>query len=154
MRNLEELDESASSTLKNKNSKKDDGHDDLCLLDASDVDFPSWWVPAGCDEAMAAECANMRNILNENEFKSDIIALAQDSLNHAGEGYAVKEAKVAVIGPAGLCFKVRAVSAREPQNPTHVLDVLYPFGENLQEAQALRATVLGAVATAEGEPER
>jgi hypothetical protein len=153
MRNLEELDESASSTL-NKNSKADDGQDDLCLLDASDVDFPSWWVPPGCDEAMAAECTNMRNILNENEFKSDIIALAQDSLNHAGEGYAVKEAKVAAIGPAGLCFKVRAVAAREPQNPTHILDVLYPFGVNLQDSEALRATVLGAVATAEGSPER
>ena len=109
---------------------------------------------------MAAECSTMRNILNEAEFKTDIIALAQDSLNHAQqqqEGtYVVKEAKVTAIGPAGLCFKVRAQIMSPPQQdqpPMHVLDVMYPFGgEPLESVEALRAAVLGLVATADAEP--
>jgi hypothetical protein len=110
---------------------------------------------------MAAECSAMRNILNEAEFKTDIVALAQDSLNHAqqqGEGpYAVREAKVAAIGPAGLCFKVRAqlLSSQQPQDrpAMHVLDVMYPFGGGpLDSVESLRAAVLGLVATADAEP--
>lgn len=150
-RNLEELDETASLTLRSVGTNGD--NDDLCVLE-SDIDYPSWWIPPGCSEAMSAECTIMRNILNEDEFQKDIIALAQDSLNHAstdGEGYTVKEAKVAAIGPAGLCFKVRAEYRLDAGNPTHVLDVMYPFGgEPRNDPGELRATVLGVVATAEG----
>ena len=156
-RNLEELDESAKSTLLTKKTRDENKQDlqDLCLLDST-TDFPSWWVPPACDEAMAVECNQRRTTLNEDEFQSDIIALAQDSLNHAGdcEGYVVKAAKVTAVGPAGLCFKVRAEYQLSEVRPTHVLDVMYPFGgQPLEGVEALRAAVLGVVATAEGEPE-
>lgn len=105
------------------------------------VDFPSWWIDPS--PSMTAECSSMRDILNEAEFASEIGALAQASLNNdTTSHHQVQAVKVAAVGPAGLLFRVKTTDG------TTVLDVLYPFGEVLETVDALRATVLGLVATA------
>ena len=143
MQNLDELDNSAQSTLQQK-SAMGDGRG----LEAPVTEFPSWWVSP--PYALEAECISLRSILNEADFQADVRALAQDSLNKSPEAYAhayhVQNARVAAVGPAGLAFKAQAVVNASPV----VLDVMYPFTEPLQDVEALRAAILGAVATAEG----
>jgi hypothetical protein len=58
--------------------------------------------------------------------------------------------KVAAVGPAGLWFRVKTKNDGTNNNAGVVLDVLYPFdgGVPVQTIDALRATVLGLVATA------
>ena len=89
------------------------------------------------------------DILNEDDFQMDIRALAQDALNLSGthSGYQVHSARVAAVGPAGIAFKARAMFDMEK---SVVLDVMYKFSTTQEDAQALRAAILGAVATAEG----
>lgn len=128
---LEQLDQSLPEIL--SNTRDDDSFDNL-----GTVSFPSWWVDP--PPSMAAECGSMKDILNEAEFASEIGALAQESLsNHDATAQMVR---VAAVGPAGLLFRVKTTK-------NDILDVLYPFGESLETVDALRATVLGLVATAQ-----
>jgi hypothetical protein len=156
MRNLEELDVEAESTLLIMEEEREDEEDldELCQLN-SKVQYPSWWVPPECDNTLVAECDNIKRLLNDEEFQPDIAALAQDVLNESvEEGYVVKSVRVAIVGPAGICFKVRAeyqMSLEFDKKPIHILDVMYPFGgEPMTDAESLRAAVLGAVMEAEG----
>jgi hypothetical protein len=162
MRNLEELDEEAEGALlvKEREEFENDPQDleELCQLNSNKIDdYPSWWVPPECNADMVADCDNIRRLLNEDEFSQDVGALAQDVLNglQTGEGYAVKKARIAVVGPAGICLKVRAqyqIENKDGVKPIHILDVMYPFGgPPMQDVESLRAAVLGAVVAAEGQ---
>jgi hypothetical protein len=150
--NLDELDEEAESSL--SIVREDDASlEDLCLLNGSFEKLPDWWVPPECDVSMAAECEAIKQLLNEDEFQPDSRALAQDALRGLKEGrdYSIQQVKVAIVGPAGICFKVRA-KYLPAVGTLHTLDLLYPFGgEPMTTADSLRAAVLGAVAAAEGE---
>ena len=148
MRNLDELDFEAESLLRvmeEEAANREDDLEDLCSLTTT-TEFPSWWVPPECDADLVADCDTIRTLLNKEDFQQDINALAQRRV----QGYDVKRALVAAVGPAGLCLKVRAVYQLEAHKPIHVLDVLVPFGgEPKRDAQSLRAAVLGAVAATE-----
>jgi hypothetical protein len=148
MRNLDELDFEAESLIRvmeEEVAHRDDADqdlDDLCIIN-SKTEFPSWWVPPECDAALVAESDTIRRLLNDDQFQNDVRALAQRG---AGDGYDVKRAVVAAVGPAGICLKVRAAFQHEAQKPIHVLDVLVPFGgEPKHDAESMRAAVLGAV---------
>lgn len=157
MSNLEVLNEEAGSLLVVEEQKKKTDEEmaydfeELCVLNEKVTSYPSWWVPPECDVTLAADCETMRNLLNDDEFQADVNALAQDALRRleGGEDYKVLQAKVAVVGPAGICFKVRAQD--EISSSKHILDVVHPFGGNpMTTVDSLRAAVLGAVAAAEG----
>lgn len=126
--------------------------DELCLLNEKVV-LPSWWIPPECDETLAADCDSIRSLLNEDEFHRDIVALAQDGLQHHAVGqngdYLVQKARVAAVGPAGICLKVAALYRYGGDNLQY-MDVVYPFGgEPVRDVESLRAVVLGAIAAAE-----
>jgi len=152
MMNLKHLDTQAESYIietegEQKLSQAD--LDELCLL-SQKIDYPVWWVPPECNAKLAADCDLIRGLLNEDEFMSSVVSLAQDGLDAAGTVgmYTVKKAKVAAVGPAGICFKVAATSPQ--RNDLSVMDVMYPFGgEPVQDVESLRALVLGAIAEAE-----
>lgn len=137
---LDELDTSAQSTLKQKQSHGGEG------LDEPIAEFPSWWVHPSF--MLETECMSMRSILNEAEFQADIHALAQNTLNRlkGADAYQLQNARVATIGPAGIAIKAQAQAG----GSSVVVDVMYAFSEPMQDAQALRAAILGAVAMAEG----
>jgi hypothetical protein len=158
MRNLEALDEQAEAALLIQEESDDDplDLDELCQLN-SKIDYPSWWIPPECNAEMVTHCDTVRRLLNEDEFSEEVGALAQDVLNGwqgGGEVYSVKNARVAVVGPAGICLKVRAqyqIKDEDGDKPIHVLDVMYPFGGTpMNDVASLRAAVLGAIAAAEG----
>lgn len=157
LRNLDELNEEAESTISRQEQQlqntEDIDLDELCMFN-SKVEYPSWWVPPECDANIVVECDTIQRLLNEDEFQADVMSLAQDALRNGqgGESYVVKKARVAVVGPAGICFKVRAEHQMEAGRPIHTLDVMYPFGgEPKKDTGSLRAAVLGAVAAAEGD---
>ncbi|CAB9529195.1 expressed unknown protein [Seminavis robusta] len=140
--NLDQLDVTAGALL-NKG--------DECVLDERFEAFPSWWIPLECiDPGLAGDCETVRQLINEAEFQLDVNALAQDALRRieAGEEIRVLAAKVAILGTAGICFKVQV--QHELNGSVQVLDVVHPFDTPTYNVEALRAAVLGAVASAEG----
>lgn len=154
MRNLDELDTEADSLINIMDTgtvSTDADLDELCLLN-SKVEYPSWWIPPECDADLVAECDTIKRLLNDGEFQESINALAWNRLSaqEDGKGYEVKKAVVTAVGPAGLCLKVQAAYRYEANEPIYTLDVLAPFGgEPKQDAESLRAAVLGVVMAAE-----
>jgi len=152
MKNLEDLDVSAESTLfaiQEAENLSEEDLDELCELNEK-VNFPGWWIPPECHATLAADCENIRRLLNEDDFQADITALAQDILDRSDqpEVYTARKTKVAAVGPAGVCLRVGASS--QLVNSLRFLDVVYPFGgEPLQDVESLRAAVLGVIAAAE-----
>eukprot|EP00977_Amphora_coffeiformis_P001830 scaffold353_cov185-Amphora_coffeaeformis.AAC.58 len=143
IQNLEELDTSAQSTL--QRSQGSEG------LDSPIAAFPAWWIQPSF--FLEAECISMRSILNEADFAPDVRALAQDALQKSQQPeahtYQVQNARVANVGPAGIAMKVQAQQAGATSPPV-ILDIMYAFSQPMQDAEGLRAAILGAVATAEG----
>jgi hypothetical protein len=159
---IEQLDRSLPElfrTTQDANSRADlleDNNDD-----DRQMNFPPWWVTT--PPFLQMECRTMRDILNEDDFAPEIGALVRTSLDHdiTSSHHRVQMVKVVAVGPAGLWFRVRTTSTAPLQPPpvaattsasdavVVVLDVLYPFGgEPVLTVDALRATVLGLVATA------
>jgi len=159
IQNLDVLDTKAESFLVDMNAQASlNGMsgaelDELCLLNEK-IPLPSWWVPPECDANLAADCDNIKSLLNEAEFHQDIVALAQDGLAHHAVGqtgdYQVQRAKVVAVGPAGVCLKVAAIQFSQPGRGQQYMDVVYPFGgDPVTDVKELRASVLGAIAAAE-----
>ena len=150
LQNIDVLDEKAHSMLSSSTAAahaNDD--DDLCAFPLR-IDFPDWWVPPECDASLVAECRLIQTLLNEADFQPDVQALAQQRLaaysSSSSNAANVLQARVAAVGPAGLCLQLKAVVP--PRNDAQVLDVLVPFGgEPTKTAEELRAAVLGAVAS-------
>ncbi len=145
---LDSLVESASAVL--SDGRNIETHGDLSSDGNGNVDYPAWWVsPSSSD--LVEECKRMCSILNEDEFQPEVMALAQDAMQSVGPGLITMAAKVASIGPAGFYFRVQTRSLESTN--VRVLDVFSPFGGAPKAtADELRATVLGTVATAGGEP--
>mmetsp|Transcript_57252 Transcript_57252/g.170738 ORF Transcript_57252/g.170738 Transcript_57252/m.170738 type:complete len:339 (-) Transcript_57252:311-1327(-) len=154
LRNLDELDAEANSRIQVMDSQgalDEADLEELCLLN-SKVEYPSWWIPPECDADLMFECDTIQRLLNDGEFQGNVKALARNSLSAQGDGggYEVMKALVAAVGPAGLCLKVQAVYTYDQNQPIYTLDVLVPFGgDPKQDAESLRAAVLGAVMAAE-----
>jgi hypothetical protein len=149
MKNLQELDAHAVTVLQNKQQD-----DDTCqLLNDQFHNFPEWWIPPECDPTLTADCEIVKGLLNDAEFQEDVRALAQDAVNRIEDDWRVLQAKVAIVGPAGLCFKVKATQQQQhgsSASVAQVLDVVHPFDQVMSTVDALRAAVLGAIASAEG----
>jgi hypothetical protein len=167
LQNLEELDVTASpqvsthlSTTTQQQQATSTARNAKALLLGS-VHLPSWWVsPSSLLNAasLEKECQTVKDILNEEEFQAELIALAQDGLKHSFEQNTlnlngsttavpptVQKAKCSVVGPAGIGMKALA----NKDGTLVVMEVLFPFGgPSKQSAESLRAAVLGAVAVA------
>mmetsp|Transcript_3681 Transcript_3681/g.7913 ORF Transcript_3681/g.7913 Transcript_3681/m.7913 type:complete len:338 (+) Transcript_3681:1-1014(+) len=112
-------------------------------------EYPVWWVEAtdSSNPLMPAECDYMTSILNEDEFQPELISLAQDSLNQASTlsgvfPTSIQQAKIVKMGPGGMLFQCKG--ANSP-----LLNVFSPFSNGpLHSIEAMRAAVLGSVATA------
>lgn len=142
---LEVFDEKATAVLKHQEENNVEIDDGIATLE-----YPYWWENPSSSE-MVAECKNMCSILNEEEFQPELLALVKDALHKDGNGLSVISARVADIGPAGFCFKVRARSFGASTD-VRALDVFSPFGgASKTTVDELRAAVLGTVATA-GQP--
>lgn len=109
-------------------------------------DFPSWWLPPHCYPYLVSTCESIRKILNDDEFQPDLVALVQDAL---GAEYKVLQAKAEMVGPAGLCLKARAQNECM-YGSVEILEVVHRFDQTMNYAETLRAAVLGALATADG----
>lgn len=168
MQNLDELDVQAGSLLKvadearQTNAFNTQYFDELSVLNDPIQTLPDWWVPPSSmggygasgymtgtvTNDMASEGESIRALLNDAEFQPDVKALVTDQLRKLEDGdYAVLQAKVGLVGPAGMCFKARV---EMEDRSIKILDVAYPFGSTMTSTDELRAAVLGAVSSADG----
>lgn len=53
------------------------------------------------------ECDHDRRLLNDAEFRNDVLGLARKGIEALGLGgqYTVRKAVVTEVGPASLCFR-------------------------------------------------
>lgn len=164
--NLKELDVTAETQVSAHVSQQQQEQSTSAALQnpdlqlAGSVRLPSWWVTPSSTlhpATLEAECETLQEILNENEFQTELIALAQDGLKHSlhvssissSTAPTIQKARCAIVGPAGIGIKALAKQVEEDGGNVWVMDVLFPFGgPSKQTAESLRAAVLGAVAVA------
>jgi hypothetical protein len=157
LQNLKDLDVTASSQVSAHlfmTEQEQTAAANAEWLLAGSVQLPTWWVsPSSTLNAasLETECETLKEILNEDEFQSELLALAQDGLKHSLHGDVtpstpmIQKAKCAIVGPAGIGIKALA----KMDGNVVVMDVLFPFGGAAKEtANSIRAAVLGAVAVA------
>lgn len=161
--NVEELDVVAgvkiSEMKKESEGKCDESNDDFHLYaHGTPYDFPDWWLQASDDELgislscsidLDDECGNIARLLNEEDFKEDLVSLATqglfDSIGMDGEDYQIQKAIVTHVGPMGVCLRTKA--KKKTDNQFKIIDVPVAFGrEPAKDINDLRAAVLGAVA--------
>jgi hypothetical protein len=158
--NLFELDEEAQQVIQRREIERKNSMDEVepeiiaALHEKHDLQYPSWWIHPK-DSDMVDECENIKRILNQDNFHSQVQALAREGLviTEDGDLFEIQKAVVSSLGPAGFYFRVIATKKFEDNHYT-ILDVpfsLNPFGQNpdIEEPSDLRAAVLGAVASVE-----
>jgi len=112
--------------------------------------LPTWWTEAAGDLVMQDECSNVKNLLNDEEFQSEILALAK--LQHSQTGVSKDEAKVtqaavAFVGTSGVLLRANVQYSDEDgdvQNKIVNLPVPFPSGEAIT-VSAHRLAVLDLV---------
>jgi len=160
--NIGALDVRASEVLRTKTWKakfnQEAGMDaDLqlqMLRDADNISFPKWWISPAVAEDCQRECNYILKLLNDDEFVQDVqnLALAgvqQASLRSLDDDkiYSIELAAVAAVGPAGLIMRACLRDARTGQ--LDILELPMAFQQPANDAENLRAAVLGAVASVE-----
>ena len=100
------------------------------------VQLPHWWVPSNLVPGMASECDSMRNLLNDAEFQSEILAIANSGLGHPK--LFVEEAVVSIVGPAGMVLKGRLQGGE-------VTQISFPFPCQAASIDQLRDLVEQAI---------
>lgn len=159
LENLAMLDEAAGFKIQEIESRK--GFEEISgelMLPLLHEEFPSWWVdPNQIDnsaELFPEDCHDVARLMNENEFQPEVDALASRALQFldGGEKFQIHRAKVAAVGPAGMCFRAVADSNYDKGGDLRIIRVPYAFGGEIQDKYTLRQTVLGAVANAMPRP--
>mmetsp|Transcript_16720 Transcript_16720/g.27129 ORF Transcript_16720/g.27129 Transcript_16720/m.27129 type:complete len:336 (-) Transcript_16720:240-1247(-) len=110
-------------------------------------DYPSWWSHASSPSSLETEGQTLQEILNEDEFAPELLALAQEALSKQQQPSTIskiQKARCARVGPSGMAIKAIV----EIEQQTQVVNVFVPFGGTTshQTAEGLRAAVLGAIA--------
>jgi hypothetical protein len=131
---------------------------DIMITSIENIEYPSWWVYPGPSMEFTKECQVLLNILNEQEFTSDVLRLVTKGLYrmlnmdpHNTDGaksmLQVHTATAVAVGPAGIIFRVNALY--EGQN--EIVDVPIAFSSNgllsvnEHDIKALREAVLNCV---------
>lgn len=148
--NLSKLEEEAALRLREMTEEEEDAmnsEDDESLC-AFMNELPSWWVrPVYNDADMLDECDTARKLLNEKEFQSEVAALAKKGLEgmDGGEMISIRQAKVCVVGPAGMMLNARVVPVQGGERDW-IVEIPYRFDGIANDVSTMRAAVLGAVA--------
>lgn len=174
MGNLDELDIQASQTIRQLEWEEDHHEEveaakrELLTLQNSniqDLHLPDWWVRASEHEdesKLVRECNIVRNIINGDDSRDEIQALATKSLSSYEyyDDWMVDAAAVAAICSTGLVVRASAhrvllfsddVSSEKGDTANDnamMVEIPIPFQERADSPDDLRAKVVGAVAAA------
>ena len=148
---IDELDEVAEIKIsKMQDEEQEETTEDLLMLSMdSSCTYPNWWVkPTGTSD-LQDECELVMNLLNEDDFRDDINALAMKELSESlGEyyyEYNVLKTVVAEVGLSGIFL--RASATKDNDGDVMILEIPISFGgDPVNDASSLRAAVLGTVA--------
>jgi len=127
-------------------------------LDPKPLEFPNWWThPQLHQSGLAEQCADIKHLLNEEEFASELAALTQTRISNIHIGRSglsdatVVMACIASVGPSGLIIKARLIEApkgMEASRRTEDVVVSIGFGNNAENAKELKKLVLELVSSA------
>lgn len=69
------------------------------------VDLPDWWTFAALNQGLVEECTNMKNLLNEDDFATDVNAIFQH--RYKNQDFSIQAIKtcVASVGPFGVYMR-------------------------------------------------
>jgi hypothetical protein len=130
-------------------------------IEPSADNLPQWWTGTELQEgALAEECTNLKRLLNEDDFASNVRGLAikyGDTIS----AKTIVEARVAVVGPAGLYLRglvevddaVRVPSSSTIAGKT-IVPITIRFDSTASNAKTLRSNVLNLMDALEDEVEK
>ena len=105
------------------------------IVDGSQVEYPSWWVPLGPSLELARECQSLLQVLNEAEFQREITILVTKELyrmlnmeydHGTNTSLQVQSAVAVALGPKGMIFRVMALYEQQLE----MVDVPIPFSSH------------------------
>ena len=123
----------------------------------STAHLPPWWLPTSPGE-MNDECKSLKSLLNEIDFRQDLVSLATGQLqSERGEECAkVIQAGVSSIGPSGILLLARVISDHDHdfsssstiihhQDQWNIIDVAFQFPKVANSADEIRSFVLDLI---------
>lgn len=105
-------------------------------VEASPIEYPSWWVDPNPSMEFTRECQSLIQILNEIEFQKEIsilvtkelyrmLNMCHDDINNS-RILQLQSAVAVAVGPKGMIFRVRAVYEQQLET----VDVPIPFSSH------------------------
>eukprot|EP00980_Cylindrotheca_fusiformis_P011973 scaffold2830_cov131-Cylindrotheca_fusiformis.AAC.94 len=116
------------------------------------ADLPSWWTFAALNDDLAEECSNLKDLLNEDDFASDLNALFQNRYQNPDFTIQAINTCVASVGPSGIYLRSNVErtgdydDVRLDKYFTPALAI--PFGAEAQSSDELPLFVLKLVESA------
>ena len=117
------------------------------LKSQEDIELPIWWEP---HPEMTEECDSVHQLLNREDYRSEVKALAiKGLLELTGESFVVQKAAVAAVCPVGLLIRAQASRLGHSEEPTPTfVELPLAFEGAAGDGDALRAAVLSTVMSA------
>ncbi|CAB9507161.1 expressed unknown protein [Seminavis robusta] len=122
------------------------------LQSVEEVDFPTWWIPPS--DAIDVESKSLRSLLNEDDFRKDVLSLAKYGirLQIHEDYYLVAQAGIRSISATGLMLGAlirdpEDGDAKSTPSNTIAVDIPIPFQNKAGDPNQLRDNVLDMVET-------
>ena len=158
MENLQQLNDDALERIRKQEWKID--HKEELELDElvwqnlrkeeSFDELPKWWIPpkeyydSYANIGLIDECERVKDLLNEDEFRDDVVSLATKvcTEQYPLDTFKLTHSAVTRVGPFGLMIKARV---RLDEKDTLTIDLPVKFSSSAETIDELRACVLGIV---------
>jgi hypothetical protein len=176
MENLQRLDERATELIRHQEWNRDHAEEQLLQtnneepsLQEDEIDLPSWWVSPTTTaifqdgRSMVDECQNVKDLLNEQEFYQDLVAMATRTCTelYPLDSFRLMQTAVSMVGPAGMMVRAHVKlegggfgnnggfgtdnDDDDSSSSLLVVDLPVLFSRQVGTVEDLRACVLGVV---------
>lgn len=160
--NILDLDELALKVIHQKDLWNKIDMDGLLMkeyLSQPKNSYPIWWISA--EESMNTRSTHLHDIdencslnafqdmkafLNNDNFEKEITSFARQLISsNEKKGYQVFRARVAEVGPLGMCLRAMVLDRTSSQEQGLVIDIYHQFDEYVSDYNSLRRAVLAAL---------
>lgn len=112
--------------------------------------LPDWWTFCELNQGLQEESDSMKDLLNEDDFATDLNVLFQSNYHGESSIQAIKTC-VTSIGPSGVYLRSYAERQEETDEKYFIAELSIPFAEKAPTRDDLRTSILTMIETA-GEP--
>ncbi|CAJ1940230.1 unnamed protein product [Cylindrotheca closterium] len=112
--------------------------------------LPDWWTFCELNKGLEEEADNMKELLNEDDFATDLNVLFQTNYHHDSDSPTIQPIKTCVtsIGPSGVYLRSYVERQEEVDDKYFVAKLSVPFPEKTSSRDDLRLSILKMIENA------